>query len=76
MAAAARPVDLGKRQRRKVVYNEAQLGRNKSSSEGSSSGSEFDADEGADEDGSGSGDASLITEEGTDGKQVSCNGCL
>ncbi|BDA49984.1 Chromodomain-helicase-DNA-binding protein 6 [Coccomyxa sp. Obi] len=71
-AAAARvPVDLGKRQRRKVVYNEAELGRARASASESSSSdeSEFEGDEAAeDEDGSGSG-VSLVTEEGTEGKK-------
>lgn len=65
-------MDLGKRQRRKVVYNEAELGRARASpSESSSSdASEFEGDEAAeDEDGSGSG-VSLVTEEGTEGKKV------
>lgn len=75
MAAAARPVDLGKRQRRKVVYNEVELGRAKASdgSSSSSSGSEFEADDAADdedEDGSGDGSGSGLVEEGADGKRV------
>ena len=75
LAAAARPVDLGKRQRRKVVYNEVELGRAKASdgSSSSSSGSEFEADDAADdedEDGSGDGSGSGLVEEGADGKRV------
>ncbi len=65
-------MDLGKRQRRKVVYNEAELGRARASASESSSSdeSEFEGDEaGEDEEGSGSG-VSLVTEEGTDGKKV------
>ena len=73
VAAAKKPVDLGKRQRRKVVYNEVELGRAKASdgSSSSSSGSEFEADDAAeaeDEDGSGSG--SGVVEEGVEGKRV------
>ncbi len=73
VAAAAVPVDLGKRQRRKVVYNEVELGRAKASdgSSSSSSGSEFEAEEAADdEDEDASGDGSGAGEEGADGKRV------
>ncbi len=66
------PVDLGKRQRRKVVYNEAELGRARASNTESSSSdeSEFEGDEAAeDEDGSASG-VSLVNEEGAEGKKV------
>ena len=68
-------MDLGKRQRRKVVYNEVELGRAKASdgSSSSSSGSEFEADDAADdedEDGSGDGSGSGLVEEGADGKRV------
>lgn len=66
VAAAAQPQDLGKRQRKKVSYNEANLARNKTASPSDSEYSGSDAVE-DDEDGSSSG----LELEGEEGKKVS-----
>ncbi len=66
MAAAAQPQDLGKRQRKKVSYNEANLARDKTSSPSDSDYSGSDAVK-DDEDGSSSG----LELEGEEGKKVS-----
>ena len=66
MAAAAQPQDLGKRQRKKVSYNEANLARDKTASPSDSEYSGSDAVE-DDEDGSSSG----LELEGEEGKKVS-----
>ena len=66
MAAAAQPQDLGKRQRKKVSYNEANLARDKTASPSDSDYSGSDAVE-DDEDGSSSG----LELEGEEGKKVS-----
>jgi len=74
MAAAAQPKDLGKRQRKKISYNEANLARNKSSTSDSEyKGSDIikeDSDD-DDEDGSGSG----LEPEGLEGEKVNSPFC-
>ncbi len=71
MAAAAQPKDLGKRQRKKVSYNEAAQarGRTSSTSDSEYKGSDVieEDDEDDDEDG---GSGSGIEAEGADGKKV------
>ena len=72
-AEAAKPVDLGKRQRKKISYNEANLARDRhiSTSDSEYHGSEADGNE-DDEDGSGTGTHTKdIEAEGEDGKKVS-----
>ena len=71
-AEAAKPVDLGKRQRKKISYNEANLARDRhiSTSDSEYHGSEADGNE-DDEDGSGTGTHTKdIEAEGEDGKKV------
>ncbi|CAK0786707.1 hypothetical protein CVIRNUC_009921 [Coccomyxa viridis] len=70
-AEAAKPVDLGKRQRKKISYNEANLARDRhiSTSDSEYHGSEADGNE-DDEDGSGTGTHTKdIEAEGEDGKK-------
>ena len=71
VAAAAQPKDLGKRQRKKVSYNEAAQARNRTTS---TSDSEFRAsdviEEDDDEDDEDGASGSGVEAEGADGKKV------
>ena len=76
VAAAAQPQDLGKRQRKKVSYNEAAQARDRTAS---TSDSEYKGSDGIeeDEDDDDEGDASGsgLEVEGAEGKKVRCWSC-
>ena len=76
VAAAAQPKDLGKRQRKKVSYNEAAQARDRTTSTSDSEykgsdGIEEEEDDDDEDDASGSG----LEVEGAEGKKVGCRSC-